>query len=152
MPLDQLRKAQQMTQLQLAEVLGVTQAEVSTIEHRSNICPSGVMGPVLFWVLWRLASIGWGVKDCLRQLSRGCENDTPKETLEIHPVLFPQENTRITAALGELQLPRSTTPPNVESCADRSARANLPSLQKPVLNDGDHRRILPAQSSCRVWS
>ena len=40
MPLDQLRKAQQMTQLQLAEVLGVNQGEVSKIEHRSDICIS----------------------------------------------------------------------------------------------------------------
>ena len=37
MPLDQLRKAQQMTQLRLAEVLGVNQGEVSKIEHRSDI-------------------------------------------------------------------------------------------------------------------
>jgi transcriptional regulator with XRE-family HTH domain len=40
MPLDQLRKAQQMTQLQLAEILGVNQGEVSKIEHRSDICIS----------------------------------------------------------------------------------------------------------------
>ena len=40
MPLDQLRKAQQMTQLQVAEILGVNQAEVSKIEHRSDICVS----------------------------------------------------------------------------------------------------------------
>jgi transcriptional regulator with XRE-family HTH domain len=38
MPLDQLRKAQQMTQLQLAEILSVNQGEVSKIEHRSDIC------------------------------------------------------------------------------------------------------------------
>jgi transcriptional regulator with XRE-family HTH domain len=37
MPLDQLRKAQEMTQLQLAEILGVNQGEVSKIEHRSDI-------------------------------------------------------------------------------------------------------------------
>jgi transcriptional regulator with XRE-family HTH domain len=37
MPLDQLRKAQQMTQLRLAEVLGINQGEVSKIEHRSDI-------------------------------------------------------------------------------------------------------------------
>jgi DNA-binding transcriptional regulator YiaG len=36
MPLDQLRKAQQMTQLRLAEVLGINQGEVSKIEHRSG--------------------------------------------------------------------------------------------------------------------
>jgi transcriptional regulator with XRE-family HTH domain len=40
MPLDQLRKAQQMTQLQLAGILGVNQGEVSKIEHRSDICIS----------------------------------------------------------------------------------------------------------------
>jgi predicted XRE-type DNA-binding protein len=40
MPLDQLRKAQQMAQLQLAEILGVNQGEVSKIEHRSDICVS----------------------------------------------------------------------------------------------------------------
>ena len=37
MPLDQLRKAQQMTQLRLGEVLGINQGEVSKIEHRSDI-------------------------------------------------------------------------------------------------------------------
>ena len=37
MPLDQLRKAQEMTQLQLAEVLGVNQGEISKIERRSDI-------------------------------------------------------------------------------------------------------------------
>jgi transcriptional regulator with XRE-family HTH domain len=37
MPLDQLRKAQQMTQLRLAGVLGINQGEVSKIEHRSDI-------------------------------------------------------------------------------------------------------------------
>jgi DNA-binding XRE family transcriptional regulator len=40
MPLEQLRKAQEMTQLQLAEILGVNQGEVSKIEHRSGICIS----------------------------------------------------------------------------------------------------------------
>jgi transcriptional regulator with XRE-family HTH domain len=40
MPLDQLRKAQQMTQLRVAGVLGVNQGEVSKIEHRSDICIS----------------------------------------------------------------------------------------------------------------
>src|ERR1039457_224336 len=38
MPLDQLRRAQQMTQLQLAESLGVNQGEVSKMEHRRDIC------------------------------------------------------------------------------------------------------------------
>src|SRR6267154_2124368 len=40
MPLNQLRKAQALTQLQLAEILGVNQGEVSKIEHRSDICIS----------------------------------------------------------------------------------------------------------------
>jgi transcriptional regulator with XRE-family HTH domain len=40
MPLDQLRKAREMTQIQLAEILGVNQGEVSKIEHRSDICIS----------------------------------------------------------------------------------------------------------------
>ena len=40
MPLDQLRKAQEMTQLQLGEILGVNQGEISKIEHRSDICIS----------------------------------------------------------------------------------------------------------------
>jgi DNA-binding XRE family transcriptional regulator len=40
MPLDQVRKAREMTQLQLAEILGVHQGEVSKIEHRSDICIS----------------------------------------------------------------------------------------------------------------
>lgn len=37
MPLEALRKARQMTQLQLGEVLGVHQSEVSKIEHRTDI-------------------------------------------------------------------------------------------------------------------
>lgn len=40
MPLDGLRRAQEMTQLQLGEALGVHQSEVSKIEHRSDICVS----------------------------------------------------------------------------------------------------------------
>lgn len=40
MPLDALRKAREMTQLQLGEVLGVHQSEVSKIEHRNDICLS----------------------------------------------------------------------------------------------------------------
>lgn len=40
MPLDELRKAREMTQLQLSEVLGVHQSEVSKIEHRADICIS----------------------------------------------------------------------------------------------------------------
>ena len=40
MPLDALRKAREMTQLQLGEVLGVHQSEISKIEHRTDICVS----------------------------------------------------------------------------------------------------------------
>jgi predicted XRE-type DNA-binding protein len=40
MPLEALRKAREMTQLQLGEALGVHQSEVSKIEHRSDICVS----------------------------------------------------------------------------------------------------------------
>ena len=40
MRLEQLRKAQEMTQLQLAEILSVNQGEISKIEHRSDICIS----------------------------------------------------------------------------------------------------------------
>ena len=35
-----MRKAQQMTQLQLVGILGVNQGEVSKIEHRSDVCVS----------------------------------------------------------------------------------------------------------------
>lgn len=37
MPLEELRKARQMTQLKLAETLGVNQSEVSRIEHRADL-------------------------------------------------------------------------------------------------------------------
>ncbi len=40
MPLDELRKAREMTQIQLSAILGVHQSEVSKIEHRSDICVS----------------------------------------------------------------------------------------------------------------
>lgn len=40
MPLDQLRRAREMTQIQLGQLLGVHQSEVSKIEHRSDICVS----------------------------------------------------------------------------------------------------------------
>ncbi len=40
MPLDEIRKAREMTQIQLSEILGVHQSEVSKIEHRSDICVS----------------------------------------------------------------------------------------------------------------
>ena len=40
MPLDEIRKAREMTQIQLSEVLGVHQSEVSKIEDRTDICIS----------------------------------------------------------------------------------------------------------------
>jgi transcriptional regulator with XRE-family HTH domain len=37
MPLDELRRARQLTQTKLAETLGVNQGEVSKIEHRTDL-------------------------------------------------------------------------------------------------------------------
>jgi len=37
MPLEELRRARQMTQERLAETLGVNQSEVSKIEHRADL-------------------------------------------------------------------------------------------------------------------
>ena len=37
MPLDEIRKARQLTQAKLAETLGVNQGEISKIEHRTDI-------------------------------------------------------------------------------------------------------------------
>ena len=37
MPLEELRRARQMTQTKLAETLGVNQGEVSKIEHRTDL-------------------------------------------------------------------------------------------------------------------
>ena len=37
MPLDELRRARQMTQAKLAESLGVNQGEISKIEHRTDL-------------------------------------------------------------------------------------------------------------------
>ena len=37
MPLDELRKASEMTQAKLAETLGVNQGEISKIEHRTDL-------------------------------------------------------------------------------------------------------------------
>ena len=37
MPLDELRKAREMTQAKLAETLGVNQGEISKIEHRADL-------------------------------------------------------------------------------------------------------------------
>jgi DNA-binding XRE family transcriptional regulator len=46
MPLDELRKARQMTQAKLADALGVNQGEVSKIEHRTDIYLSTLAGYV----------------------------------------------------------------------------------------------------------
>ncbi len=46
MPLDEIRKARQMTQAKLAEELGVNQGEVSKIEHRTDIYLSTLAGYV----------------------------------------------------------------------------------------------------------
>jgi DNA-binding XRE family transcriptional regulator len=46
MPLEEVRKARQMTQAKLAEVLGVNQGEVSKIEHRTDIYISTLAGYV----------------------------------------------------------------------------------------------------------
>ena len=40
MPLDEIRRAREMMQLQLGDAVGVHQSEVSKIEHRSDICIS----------------------------------------------------------------------------------------------------------------
>src|ERR1044071_7119492 len=37
MPLDELRKARKLTQVKLAETLGVNQGEISKIEHRTDM-------------------------------------------------------------------------------------------------------------------
>ena len=37
MPLEGLRKAQEMTQAKMAEMLGVAQSEISKIEHRTDL-------------------------------------------------------------------------------------------------------------------
>ena len=44
MPLDEIRKARQMTQSKLALALGVNQGEVSKIEHRTDIYLSTLAG------------------------------------------------------------------------------------------------------------
>lgn len=46
MPLEEIRKARQMTQAKLAETLGVNQGEVSKIEHRTDIYLSTLAGYV----------------------------------------------------------------------------------------------------------
>jgi DNA-binding XRE family transcriptional regulator len=46
MPLEEVRKARQMTQARLADVLGVNQGEVSKIEHRTDMYLSTLAGYV----------------------------------------------------------------------------------------------------------
>jgi DNA-binding XRE family transcriptional regulator len=46
MPLEEIRKARQMTQVKLAETLGVNQGEISKIEHRTDIYISTLAGYV----------------------------------------------------------------------------------------------------------
>ena len=46
MPLEEVRKARQMTQSRLADALGVNQGEVSKIEHRTDIYLSTLAGYV----------------------------------------------------------------------------------------------------------
>ena len=46
MPLDEIRKARQLTQAKLAETLGVNQGEISKIEHRTDIYLSTLAGYV----------------------------------------------------------------------------------------------------------
>lgn len=46
MPLEEIRKARQLTQSKLAETLGVNQGEVSKIEHRTDVYLSTLAGYV----------------------------------------------------------------------------------------------------------
>ena len=46
MPLEEIRKARQMTQAKLADALGVNQGGVSKIEHRTDIYHSTLAGYV----------------------------------------------------------------------------------------------------------
>lgn len=46
MPLEEIRKARQLTQTKLAETLGVNQGEVSKIEHRTDVYLSTLAGYV----------------------------------------------------------------------------------------------------------
>ena len=46
MPLEELRRASRMTQAKLADELGVSQGEVSKIEHRTDIYLSTLAGYV----------------------------------------------------------------------------------------------------------
>jgi DNA-binding Xre family transcriptional regulator len=42
MPLDELRKARELTQLQLAEIMGLQESEISKVEHRSDVSVSAL--------------------------------------------------------------------------------------------------------------
>lgn len=44
MPLEEIRRARQMTQAKLADTLGVNQGEVSKIEHRTDVYLSTLAG------------------------------------------------------------------------------------------------------------
>ena len=46
MPLEEVRRARQMTQIALAQTLGVNQGEVSKIEHRTDVYLSTLAGYV----------------------------------------------------------------------------------------------------------
>jgi DNA-binding XRE family transcriptional regulator len=46
MPLEEIRRARQMTQAKLADTLGVNQGEVSKIEHRTDLYLSTLAGYV----------------------------------------------------------------------------------------------------------
>jgi DNA-binding XRE family transcriptional regulator len=46
MPLEEIRKARQLTQAKLADALGVNQGEISKIEHRTDIYLSTLAGYV----------------------------------------------------------------------------------------------------------
>jgi DNA-binding XRE family transcriptional regulator len=46
MPLEEVRRARQMTQVALAQTLGVNQGEVSKIEHRTDVYLSTLAGYV----------------------------------------------------------------------------------------------------------
>jgi len=46
MPLEELRRARRMTQVELAQTLGVNQGEVSKIEHRTDVYLSTLAGYV----------------------------------------------------------------------------------------------------------
>ena len=41
-PLDELRQARELTQLQLAEIMGLQESEVSKVEHRPDVSVSAL--------------------------------------------------------------------------------------------------------------